>query len=157
MPVYDGEFRTSQGQPLPTGLNQVGPVIPIEIAIPTALSRFLAAQNQPIPSPIAGIALIDTGATRSCADRKVMSQLGVNPIGRVRLGTARGRSSHLLYPAKFRFPQIQFEVEYSSVVGVDLRGQGVGGTQIIALIGRDLLARCIFVYHGTTGSFSLAF
>ncbi len=157
MPIYDGEFRSSTGQPGPSALNQIGPILPVEIAIPTALSKYLASQNQPIPAPITGIALIDTGATRSCADNEVMIKLGVNPIGRVLLGTARGRSKHLLYPAKFRFPEIRFEVEFSSVVGVDLRGQGVGKTKIIALIGRDLLSRCIFIYHGTKGSFSLAF
>lgn len=157
MPIYDGGFRDPQGQPLPSALGNVGPILPVEITIPAALSRFLAAQNQQIPPPVSGIALIDTGATRSCAEQGIMTQLGVNPIGRVRLGTARGRSMHYLYPAKFRFPQIRFEVEYSSVVGVDLRGQGVGNQPIIALIGRDLLSRCVFIYHGTQGSYSLAF
>lgn len=157
MPIYDGEFRTSRGEPGPAALNRFGPIIPLEIAIPTALSRYLAARNEPIPAPVAGVALIDTGATRSCADNQVMSTLNVNPIGRVRLGTARGRSWHFLYPAKFRFPEIRFEVEFSSVIGVDLRGQGIGKQRIIALIGRDLLSRCILVYNGTKGSFSLAF
>jgi predicted aspartyl protease len=156
MPVYDGEFRTQAGQPGPGGLLRTGPVLPLEIAIPSALSRFLSVQNQQIPAPISGFGLIDTGATRSCVDSQVISNLGVNPIGIVNLGTARGRSQHHLYPAKFNFPAINFEVEFGSVVGVDLRGQGAGNTRIIALIGRDVLSRCILIYHGTKGSFSLA-
>ncbi len=103
-----------------------------------------------------GLALIDTGATRSCVDSQVISTLGVNPIGITVLGTARGRSQHHLYPAKFSFPAIRFEVEFGSVVGVDLTGQGAGKTRIVALIGRDVLSRCILIYHGTKGSFSLA-
>ena len=156
MPVYDGEFRTHTGQPDRGGLHRVGPVLPVEIAVPSALSRFLSAQNQQIPAPRAGLALIDTGATRSCVDSQIISSLGVNPIGIAFLGTARGRSKHHLYPAKFSFPAIKFEVEFGSVVGVDLSGQGVGNMQIIALIGRDVLSRCILIYHGTRGSFSLA-
>jgi hypothetical protein len=158
MPVYDGEFRTQAGQPRPGGLLQAGPVLPVEIAVPTALSSFLSARNQQIPAPVAGFALIDTGATRSCVDSQVISSLGVNPIGITSLGTARGRSQHHLYPAKFNFPAMKgFEIEFGSVVGVDLSGQGAGKMQIIALIGRDVLSRCILIYHGPKGSFSLAF
>ncbi len=156
MPIYDGEFRTQAGQPGPGGLLRTGPVLPLEIAIPSALSKFLSANNQRIPAPVGGFALIDTGATRSCVDSQVISSLGVNPIGIANLGTASGRSQHHLYPAKFSFPAIKFEVEFGSVVGVDLSGQGVGNMQIIALIGRDVLSRCILIYHGTKGSFSLA-
>ena len=156
MPIYDGEFRTQTGQPGPGGLLRTGPVIPVEIAIPSALSKFLSSQNQQVPAPRAGFALIDTGATRSCVDSQVISSLGVNSIGIAFLGTASGRSQHYLYPAKFSFPAIRFEVEFSSVVGVDLSGQGVGDMQIIALIGRDVLSRGILIYHGAKGSFSLA-
>jgi len=156
MPVYEGEFRTQAGQPVPGGLLRNGPVLPVEIAVPSALSRFLSARNQQIPGPVAGFALIDTGATRSCVDNQVISSLNVNPIGITTLGTARGRSQHHLYPAKFSFPAMRFEIEFGSVVGVDLSGQGVGKMQIIALIGRDVLSRCILIYHGIKGSFSLA-
>jgi len=156
MPVYEGEFRTKAGEPGPAGLRRFGPVLPVEIAIPSALSKFLSARNQQIPAPRTGLALIDTGATRSCVDSQVISSLGVNPIGITSLGTASGRSQHHLYPAKFSFPAMKFEVEFGAVVGVDLSGQGTGKMQIIALIGRDVLSRCILIYHGTKGSFSLA-
>jgi hypothetical protein len=158
MPIYDGEFRTQKGGPGPAALLQLGPVLQVEIAVPSALSEFLSAQNQPIPAPRTGLALIDTGATRSCVDSQVISSLSVNPIGITDLGTAGGRSQHNLYPAKFNFPVMKgVEMEFGSVVGVDLSGQGAGKMQIIALIGRDVLSRCILIYHGTKGSFSLAF
>lgn len=156
MPVYEGEFRNQAGQPVPGGLLQTGPVLPVEIAIPPALSRFLSARNQQIPASVAGFALIDTGATRSCVDNQVISSLSVSPIGITILGTARGRSPHHLYPAKFSFPAMKFEIEFGSVAGVDLTGQGAGNMRIIALIGRDVLSRCILIYHGIKGSFSLA-
>jgi heterodisulfide reductase subunit C len=48
--------------------------LPVEVSIPTALAQVLAAQNQVSPPPATGIALIDTGATRSCVDSKIISQ-----------------------------------------------------------------------------------
>lgn len=156
MPVYDGEFRDSSGRPGPAALLHVGPVLPVEVTIPSALSDYLSKQGQQIPTPVSGLALIDTGATRSCVDSQAISSLGVNPIGISFLGTARGQSRHHLYPAKFVFAAIKFEIEFSSAVGVDLSGQGVGGQQLVALIGRDVLLRGVLIYHGTLGTFSLA-
>lgn len=156
MPLYNGEFRTSAGTPGPGGLRGAGPVLPVEVAVPSALSKLLAQQGQNIPSPISGFVLIDTGATRSCVHIDVVSKLGVNPIGIIELATASGKSQHHLYPAKFNFPAIKFQVEFSSLIGVDLRAQSIGGQKIIALMGRDLLAQCLLVYNGTKGSFTIA-
>ncbi len=119
-------------------------------------TSFLTSQGETIPSPATGFALIDTGATRSCVDSRIISDLGVNPIGVVSLGTANGLSQHNLYPAKFRFPVTKFDIEFSSVVGVDLMGQSIGKLQMIALIGRDVLSHCLLVYNGAQGNFSLA-
>ena len=42
-----------------------------------------------------------------------------------------------------------------SVIGVDLSGQEVEGKPIIALIGREVLGRTLFVYNGRGGFFSI--
>src|SRR5438132_7889241 len=78
-----------------------GPILDISVTIPQALANLYARQQIPLPSPIAGIALIDTGATRSCVHGPIMSQLGVNPIGVVTSGTAAGPVPHNLFPAHF--------------------------------------------------------
>ena len=44
----------------------------------------------------------------------------------------------------------------TAVVGVDLSGQTIGGQQLIALLGRDVLAMGMFIYNGSTGSYSFA-
>jgi hypothetical protein len=147
----DGKQKVS-----PTLLAQHGPIIDVAISIPQALAELYTKQNIPIPSPIAGIALVDTGATRSCAHGSIMRQLGVNPIGVATSGTAAGQVQHNLYPAHFTFPAANINIDFSSVVGVNLTGQNINGKPLIALIGRDVLAMGIFVYNGHVGAFSIA-
>lgn len=157
MPIHNRFFLQQGNQIDPQALAQVGPLLQVEVSIPSALEQHLAAQNQPIPAPITGWALIDTGATRSCVDTKTITQLGLKPIGVTQMGTARGPVKQHLYPAKFRFPGEELEIEFSSVVGVNLTGQSVAGRDLIVLLGRDVLSRCILIYNGPGGFFTLGF
>jgi predicted aspartyl protease len=133
----------------------MGPLLQVEVYVPSALEQLLIAQNQPIPPPRTGWALIDTGATKSCVDINAISTLGVNPIGVTLTGTAGGQVQQPLYPARFRFPGEAFEQEFSSVIGVDLTGQSILGQDIIVLLGRDVLAKCVLIYNGPGGFFTL--
>lgn len=160
MPIYNSHFvenHPAGGQRLsPTTLALLGPVLSVSVSIPQALAAFYTRRQIPLPSPITGPALIDIGATRCCVHAPVMSNLGVNPIGVVTSGTPAGQVRHNLYPAHFTFPATNIEIDFASVVGVDLTGQIINGQQLIALIGRDVLAMGILVYNGTTGTFSFA-
>ena len=62
---------------LPPGqaLYQSGPIIEVVLAVPTALAQKLAAAGRPIPKPVNGLALLDTGATNSCIDEDVARNL----------------------------------------------------------------------------------
>ena len=103
-----------------------------------------------------GMALIDTGATRTCVEQTVLTGLGINPIGIVSVGTAAGPTEQTLFPAKLQFSEFAFTVDLGAVVAVNLAGQQVQGTALIALIGRDILSRCHFTYGGSGGFFSLS-
>lgn len=144
---------------MPGALVEVGAVLPVRIEMPTDLRQLRTSQKRPIPEPVSGLALIDTGATKSAADMQVMTRLQVNQMGTVELGTAAGRRPAPLYPARFIVAPGtpgQIEIDFGSVAGIDLAGLTVGGQGIIALIGRDVLASCIFVYNGPAGTFSVA-
>lgn len=160
MPVLSSQNfeKTSDGQVKlsPARLAQHGPTIDVVISIPQALAELYTRENKSIPTPVTGIGLIDTGATRSCVHAQIMRELEVHPIGVATSGTAAGQVKHNLYPAHFTFPAAGITIDFSSVVGVDLTGQDVEGKPIIALIGRDVLSIGIFVYNGHTGSFSIA-
>jgi hypothetical protein len=61
------------------------------------------------------------------------------------------------YPVRFAFPSVGgFDVPFNIATGVDLTGQLVGGNQIVALIGRDVLANCVLTYNGAGGFITLA-
>jgi hypothetical protein len=49
-------------------------------------------------------------------------------------------------------PKLTYTFYSVPVIESDLTGQGIG-----ALIGRDLLAKCLLVYDGQAGVFTLAF
>lgn len=160
MPVFTSQLfeNTPDGRSKinPAILIKQGPFLEVFVSIPQALAEFYTKENIPTPSPISGIALIDTGASKSCVHGPIMRELKVSPINTATTYTAAGSVIHSLYPAHFTFPAPKIEIDFASVVGVDLSGQTIGGKQLIALIGRDVLAMGMLVYNGSTGSYSLA-
>jgi len=139
------------------GLLQHGAVLQVEVNLPQPLIELLSQQGQPIPAPSTGMALIDTGATMTCVNEDVLAALGINPVGLVSLGTAAGPVQRPLFPARLGFPEPKLVVDLSRVVAVDLRGQTVQGMSLIALVGRDILRFCQFIYDGSGGFFTLSF
>lgn len=122
MPVHNRFFLTKQGQLNPQILIQIGPLLGVEISIPTVLAGVLTAQKHPLPQPKTGYALIDTGATKSGVDESVIKALGIQPVGVGTTLTAGGPKQQSLYPAHFRFPGEGLEIDFSSVLGVNLHG-----------------------------------
>jgi hypothetical protein len=163
----------------PGALRDIGPVLQVEISVPNILAALLAQQGQAIPAPLTGLALVDTGARTTCVDGNSFAQLGVNPIGVVNVLTAAGAAQQPIYPARFRFPEGNLDIEFNSVIGADLTGQVIPlaanpggaplpvavppvnapptGVNLIALIGRDLLSTFTMTYHGQIGLVTLSF
>ena len=74
-----------------------GPIVDVEISIPKALLTFLQQNNQNIPTPVKGQALVDTGAAISCVDDQVAVALGIKPNGTVNGHGMSGASVRNLY------------------------------------------------------------
>ena len=156
MPIHNRFFRRPNQELSPEGLSSAGPLLQVQVMVPPALAALLGQSNQPIPAPGTGWALIDTGATRTCVDKVVLNKLGVQATGTITTGTAAGPAQQFLYPAKLTFPSANFDLEFGSVIGVDLGGQSIAGKNVIVLLGRDVLSRCILIYNGPGGVFTLA-
>lgn len=148
-------------QPSPQALAAMGPLIQIQIEVPSALAESLRLANQPIPNPVDGMALIDTGATITSIHAPILAGLGIQPVGIANVGTAGGPQQQSTYPARFSFPGTPLPgFELARVIGCDLTGQTVLNQPqrpVIGLIGRDVLAKAILVYNGSAGMFSLSF
>ena len=136
-----------------------GPTVPVQIEVPPALANSFRNAGQPVPHPVNGAALIDTGATRSCVDDTVIQNLGVQPVGVAVVGTAGGQQKRSMFPGRFTFPGTPLpSIDFSQLLGVDLTGQTIAGSNVplIALIGRDILRHFMFIYNGRLGQFTLA-
>jgi len=155
MPIHN-RFFLQNGNLNPNILVMTGPILGVEVSIPKELADLLTAEKKAMPSPKAGYALIDTGATRSGVDHSIITELGVQPVGVAKTLTAGGEVEQNLFPAHFRFPGENIDIDFSSVLGVNLKGQHVNGQPIIALLGRDILSRFVFIYNGPGGFFSIA-
>ena len=157
MPIFDHRFVDEQNNPQPQALSVAGAILPVHVSVPLALEDFLRAKNQEIPSPTKGIALIDTGASKSCVDHSVLVNLGIKSIGVVKIGTAKGATLCQLFPSRLIFPTLRLRVNFSSMAGVHLRGQVIHDEPLIALVGRDILSRCLFIYSGYQGYYTLTY
>ncbi len=138
--------------PSPAVLLGSGPQIQVEVSIHPSLTQYLQAQGQPVPPPVVGQGLIDTGAIVSVVDSAVVQQLQIPPVGAMPLHGVAGVNQHMQYPASFRFPATTFpSITFAFVVGAPLAPQG-----IIALIGRDVLVHFVLIYNGVLGQYILS-
>ena len=130
--------------------------------MPPQIAEVLTQQGQPIPAGVAGLALIDTGATMTCVHEQILTSLGLNPIGVATNGTANGPVRQNIYPARVVFPEAGWTVDVSQVVGVNLTGQQIvlapdrPAQPIIALLGRNLLQHWQLVWNGPGGYWTVS-
>jgi predicted aspartyl protease len=129
-----------------------GPRIDVEVHVPDPLATLLSQQGKPIPKPVLGQALIDTGASITAVDDSTITSLGVQPIGVTMVHTPSGSAQQNLYPVRFVFPGSGLpELSATQAIGSVLLPQG-----IVALIGRTALSSVILVYNGPVGMITLA-
>ena len=125
MPIRNTEVRNpdqpQQGNAV--AFAHVGAVVSVEIHIPQAIAQVLAEQNRPIPPAVSGLAMVDTGATRTCVHEPSLTSLGLNPISIVNSGTAGGVVQHNVYPARIVFPAWGWDLNFAGLTSVNLTGQ----------------------------------
>jgi len=143
----------------PAGLTNVGAFFPIEVHVPPQIAEAMTAAGQSVPNCVAGLALIDTGATLTCVHEPILHSLNLNPVGVVNSGTANGPKRQNVYPARIVFPTKGWTLDLGQAVGVDLTGQVVlkePPEPIIVLLGRNALQSWVFIYNGPAGYWTVA-
>lgn len=155
MPLYNRFYLLQQpsGQTIhPIPLMRMGPQLDVEVHVPQALEDLFSQQGKPVPKPIAGKALIDTGASITAVDDSIIISLGVQPVGVTAVHTPSGSVQQNQYPVRFSFPGSGLPgLSVHQAIGSILLPQG-----IVALIGRDALSSVVLVYNGPGGFVTLA-
>ena len=137
-----------------------GPILPVSVTPSRARREALLAAGLDIPPESSIRALVDTGASCTCIDPAVVAALGLPAHGSVPIHTpSTGSTPHLAdeYDVCLVVPgagthHVPLTLDGVPVVAADLAIQGIH-----AIIGRDVLKDCIFIYNGTEGDFTLAF
>jgi hypothetical protein len=135
-----------------------GPVVDLGIWLARALAHALVSRGQLVPPPQTIRALIDTGADRTAIHPNALALISSPPAGTAlvrRPGSTTAARRVDLHDVRLAFGGAVVsptrgtwvELECASVVPADPR--------VLALIGRDMLAHCQFVYDGLKGELLL--
>ena len=132
-----------------------GAFIDMTAMAPHKLNEQLRKAGRPAPAPVAILALIDTGASASAVDLLIVSRLGLTPTGRALIHTSTSGSEYEereQYAASLYIGSLPGETaEYTvSVIGTSLASEG-----FMAIIGWDILSKCILVCDGPQKTFRL--
>lgn len=141
------------------GNSQAGPILNILIGPSIQLQQVLAAAGAPVPAPINGVFLVDTGASLTVVDASIIAPLRLNPTGTV--------MCHTPSTAGIAVPMYQYDLMIFMPGAVHNQGwlidsipvtaSSFAGQAIDGLIGRDIIDRGLLVYNGHAGHFTLAY
>lgn len=137
-----------------------GAVVSAGIMVSSARQQMLESTGQTVPLPQMIRALIDTGASISAVDPSILTALGLTPTGEADIHTpsTAGVPVHTAtYDVRIgilagREGDVHFISETVQVTATGLESHGFQ-----ALIGTDILKRCILHYNGADGLFTLAY
>ena len=140
------------GSVLPTG-----PIIEIRISIAEPVRQALSIEGEPEPASLEGPALIDTGSGYCVVDTTQLAKLDIRQTGMQTVGFP-GTKSILyrpVYAVDLVVPQLATSIEIEHAVSMDLAGFYGYHRPLLALLGRDFLAKFKFSYDGPAGVFAL--
>lgn len=152
MPLITFRIADQTCNPVPLQLQNRGPIVPVAVSISDVQRRSLARTGMPAPRPVTGLALLDTGATVTCIATESAEEAGLPTVGTGRMMSATEESVEVpLYAAK---------VDIQGFVGINAPqahgSPALAAQGLVALIGRDVLSRCAFVYNGPDAAFTLS-
>ena len=142
-------------------IENAGPLLNVQIGVSGPRMAALEQANRPIPPVFSARGLVDTGASCTAIDPSVVTDLELSPTGdmaAITPGTTPGTKpvdvsqydvGVLIYGINNLNPLV---IPVLPVIEVELANQGFQ-----ALIGRDILARCVLIYNGSLGQYTLSF
>ncbi|MFN0053921.1 MAG: retropepsin-like aspartic protease [Planctomycetales bacterium] len=135
-----------------------GPIVQVLVGISWPRRKAMKAANLAVPNPEVGRFLIDTGATSTCIDPRIIQSLGIPPSGSISIQTPSTNSTPhqcSLFDVSLGMAMpgnaIHVFATTLPVVECQLTSQGIDG-----LLGRDILDKCLLTYNGAGKLFILA-
>lgn len=128
-----------------------GPILEVHFWIPLILEEQYKKEGKPIPPPIIVKALIDTGASTCVIQDNIPKQLGLQPVGAIKINTPSCQN-HECYQY---FMRMIFPVQGLTYEG-PFTATSLGGQNIGSLIGRDVLKQGILIYIGYINQFTFS-
>jgi len=141
-------------------LQPAGALVDVEVGWSAVQTRRLRLARQPIPPSLGTTALLDSGAEITCLDTILVQRLSlplaqvtlanVPALGGLRAGAHYHASITIAHPSGD--PRQALVVANLLILEVSLATLGYE-----ALIGRDILDRCDFLYRGRRQTFTLVY
>jgi hypothetical protein len=144
-------------------VNRLGALADIRIGLPIAMVNLLRQQGRPLPAPQLAPALIDPGAEISCVDTQLLAPLiasGLQPQRFVltNVPATGGMGMAIVYRVGITIlhPSGK-ERDHFVLRSLAVLDQPLSQLGYQALLGRDVLADCLFIYDGPLRRVTLAY
>ncbi len=131
-------------------LRDVGPTLKVDLGYDLDYDPRTPARP-PTPSTTGVLALIDTGARRSCIDSDLAVSLGLPVVDQLTVSGVAGLARFNLHIAQMHVGSLQFTL-VGNFAGVHL---ATGRQRHAVLIGRDVLSLFRLEYDGLSGAVRL--
>lgn len=137
-----------------------GPIVQVMVGVSIPREDAMRKAGVAVPAPVLGTFLIDTGASNTCIDPKLMAPLPIMPSGAVAMQTPSTNGVPVMcnqYDVTIFIPSggsgaRGFLIPALPIIEASLSTQGISG-----LIGRDVLDRCVMVYNGSLKTLTLSY
>jgi len=129
------------------------------VGVSFARRDALIAAGQTVPAAIRIRGLLDTGASGTAVDPSVLTALGLTPTGTALVSTPTTGAAPLTvnqYDVGLLIPGPTGGAPLLSQTLPVVASELLTAQGFHALIGRDILSQCVFVYNGS-GFFTLAY
>ncbi|OGY07121.1 MAG: hypothetical protein A3D24_04875 [Candidatus Blackburnbacteria bacterium RIFCSPHIGHO2_02_FULL_39_13] len=125
-------------------LNQVGAAIKVKIS----------SRGQKEPYKI-GWAKIDTGGSHTHIEKKLIESLKLKPFEKVlHSNSSVEKEPTDRYLIHMYFPKLDVEGDFK-VTASNMKFEKFEGEPVMAILGRDFLRECKFIYNGKTGEYQV--
>jgi hypothetical protein len=152
-------------------LAAVGPLIPAAWFVPEQQEAQLRTLGRPVPPPVEGHILLDTGASSTCISKAAAEKLGLRAISKVKGFGAGGLHTNDMVVARLGIAiederrrlvtQLFWNGRCQAIPEMEKHLQGIllnnEPVSLIGLLGRDILSLASFVYNGKKGTLEMTF